>query len=248
MNKTILPLYMGTFRSLSEIQLKNRREKFESIVENNIKNSHLEINSSKLAYLLGLIWGDGCIYQATYKGKNKFVYLGLLTEDFKEIEKLFDSNWRIKSRIRKNRTKSVTEALNHDVNFSSFLFKNDYAEKSFKSPSKILTHVPENLKHYFWRGYSDADGCFYISKDKRKFQYALAGSYEQDWQDFENLLKSLSIKYTLKRTRLKSSKYSIVRFCKKSDFIKFGEYIYQGDEIGLSRKLNKVIEAKSNVH
>jgi intein-encoded DNA endonuclease-like protein len=239
---------MGTIRTLSETQLKNRREKYEAIVNNNIRNSHVDVNTPELAYLFGILWGDGSIYNSNFPTKNKYIYIGINESDFLDIKYLFKENWRINSRMRKNRSKFITEAVNFDVNLSSFLYKNDYSEKSLKSPSKILSHIPKNLKHYFWRGYSDADGCFYISKNKKVFQYALAGSYDQDWSDFENLLKLLNIQYTVKKSFLKNSKYSVVRFCKKADFIKFGEYIYQGTEIGLSRKFDKVIEAKANVH
>ena len=237
---------MGLLRNLSEVQLKKSREKYEVIVQNNITNSYLDVNTPELSYLLGLIWGDGCIYNAKHKGRNKFIYLGINAEDFSDISHLFN-DWFVSSRTRKNRSKKITEARNHNINFASFLFKNDFSEKSFKSPTKILKYIPNELKHYFWRGYSDADGCFYISKNKKTFQYAMAGSYEQDWSDFEELLKSFNIKYTIKRSHLKNSKYSVVRFCKKSDFIKFGEYIYQGNWLGFARKLNKVIEATSNI-
>lgn len=248
MNKSILLYYMGLMRSLSEIQSKNRKEKYKNIVKNNITNSYLDINTPELSYLLGLLWGDGCLYNAKDEGRNKYIYLGLISKDFDDIKHLFHENWKITSRLRKNRTAPITEAVNFDINFASFLFKNEFHIKSFKSPSLILSQIPDNLKHYFWRGYSDADGCFYVSKNKKTTQYALAGSYEQDWSDFEELLKSLNIKYTVKRSFLRNSKYSVVRFCKKSDFIKFGEYIYQDSKFGMLRKYKKFREATPNAH
>ena len=231
----------------SEKSLLARRVKYKNTVSNNILNCHLDVNTPELSYLLGLLWGDGSLGNTKNEGRNKYVYLGINTEDFEDISYLF-KNWHNSSRIRKNRTKGISEVKNYDVNFSSFLFKNGYADKSIKSPSLILKHIPDDLKHYFWRGYSDADGCFYVSKNKKTTQYALAGSYEQDWTDFEDLLKSLNIKYTIRRAYLKNSKYSAVRFCKKSHFIKFGEYIYQGKVFGLNRKYRKFTEVIPNVH
>jgi len=242
-----LKLYSKNIKFSKKALLKNQN-RFKSIVIDNIDNSHLIINSPEFAYLLGLLWGDGSIYNSKYEGRNKYVYIGINESDFEYVRHLFDNDWIIKTRTRTNRTNSITEAKNHNVNFSSFLFKNKYHEKSIKSPTDILTNIPENLKHYFWRGYSDADGCFYVSKNEKTFQYALAGSYEQNWKDFEDLLKSLDIKYTVKRSELKKSKYSVVRFCSKTDFLNFGKYIYQGKFFGFDRKYEKFIKAMPNVH
>jgi intein-encoded DNA endonuclease-like protein len=235
-------------RKLSKKSLQSRRLKNIKRISEIIENSYILIDDFKMAYTLGLLWGDGSIYNSENSGRNKYVYLGINNTDFSDVKHIFDENWYIKSRIRKNRSKIITEARNHNINFAAFLYKNDYSEKSFKSPSKILKHIPDKLKHYFWRGFSDADGCFYISKDRKKFQYALAGSYDQDWSDFESLLSKLDIHFSVRRAHLKKSSYSVVRFCNRRDFLKFGEYIYQGDELGLSRKFSKFIEAKTNAH
>ncbi len=52
-------------------------------------------------------------------------------------------------------------------------------------PNKSLTHkwpsdeqVPEHLKHHFLRGYSDGDGCWWISKDLKEISYSFRGSKE----------------------------------------------------------------------
>lgn len=235
-------------RKLSDFFVHKRKTKNKQRIDDILNNSFLTVDSPQIAYLLGIIWGDGSLYNGQQEGRKKYIYLGILTSDFDDIKNIFDENWRIKNRVRKNRKKSITEAINHNSNFSAFLYKNDYNDKSVKSPTNILQKIPENLKHYFWRGYSDADGCFYVSKSKKCFQYALAGSYQQDWKEFEKLLQKLDIKYTLKKSILKTSKYSVIRFCKKADFIKFGDYIYKGEQFGLKRKYNKFIMAIPNTH
>jgi len=99
------------------------------------------------------------------------------------------------------------------------------------------------LKHYWFRGLIDGDGCFYYYKPKLGStlrQFALASTYEQDWGYFESLCDELQINYKIKRNKNLKSSSSYLRITNKDGIIKLGEYIYKNyDNIGLDRKYKK---------
>jgi hypothetical protein len=127
----------------------------------------------------------------------------------------------------------------------NFLIENDYDKKSYTSANKILSKIPNEIKHYWFRGLIDGDGCFYHYTPKKGStlrQFVLTSTYEQDWTYFENLCKELEIKYTIKRIKNIKSASSVIRITNKKGIKKLGEYIYQNfkkDSIGLIRKFNK---------
>ena len=118
------------------------------------------------------------------------------------------------------------------------------------SPTKILSKVPDELKSYFFLGFSDGDGCFYTNPNGFCKQYAISGSYEQSWVDFENLMGMKGCNYTIKKTINKNgNKSSCLRFTNKKSLLSFGEYIYKTielDNIGLQRKYKKFLEIKEH--
>lgn len=63
------------------------------------------------------------------------------------------------------------------------MIKTHFKNKSLASPMFVF-NFPEELQHYFWRGYSDGDGCFCIKKQNNKKKtgdWSLCGPYEKDW-------------------------------------------------------------------
>ena len=172
--------------------------------------------------------------------------------DFDKIKKHFISlgNWKYyETKIHHYKTSSIS--ILTDIKLAQFLHSLDFREKSYKSPSKLLDLIPEKLHSYFWRGYFDGDGCFtFTGKYHRRF--FITSSYEQDWLDFENLMKRLNIqKYRISKvidtskSKDKPSKCSRCGSSNKEDIKKFFNYIYQNydkDKIGLSRKHDKFKE------
>lgn len=202
------------------------------------------VSSPEKYYLLGLLWGDG--YITHYKHTtSRYVYLGLIKEDMDDIINLFDNNWIIKNRKRAENRKIISEAFLFDKNFGRFLVENDFSEKSTVSPTKILSLIPEHFSNYFWRGYSDADGCFY--QNKECFQYSISGSYEQDWSDTEKTLNNIGIKYSINRRIQGNNKHSVLRISNRKDVIKFGDFIYSGDIFGFTRKYKKYLNITNHI-
>ena len=203
----------------------------------------ININKKEISYILGFIWADGYIR----KPYNISVQVNM--KDSKELKSIFNKtgewNYYITSRYDK-RTQRKYESFiiqTSNKNIVDFLIENDYDKKSYISPSKILNLIPDNLKKYFYRGYSDGDGNFYIGENL--YQYTLSGHYKQDWNFIKNLYENLDIKYTIKQVNNEKSKSSFVRIVNKNDIDIFGNYIYQNwDNIGLNRKYKKFLEIK----
>lgn len=185
------------------------------------------------AYLLGYIWGDGCL------AKNYYRITIDTTDDFllPILEKT--GRWNCYTRIRKNWKKSYMFYASSKT-LHTYLHNYDYRSK-FNSASKIINTIPDHLKHYWFRGLSDADGCFYIKKPPNQLnQFSIAGPYDQNWDFIENLFKQLNIKYTIKQQIYKTHKSSIIRTTNKQNILDFGNYIYQDyDCLGLYRKYEK---------
>lgn len=206
---------------------------------NKSKVNHLLFSEPKFPeeiYLLGLIWADGYI---NTKNRN-LVVIESKKVDLEKLIPIFkhSGDWNISSRKRHNRSESLSIQTSNK-RLTTFLIENDYDKKSLVSPDKILSKIPDNLKHYFFRGVIDGDGCFYSNIKNYCYQFSLAGSYEQDWLFFEKKCNDLGIQYGIARRTQKKSKNSIIRITNKKDIEKIGQYIYDGypqDEIGLLRK------------
>jgi hypothetical protein len=106
--------------------------------------------------------------------------------------------------------------------------------------------------NYFLRGVIDGDGCFYINKKTNQTQFSLAGSYNQNWNYFTDILNSLNIKYNIKKSKIKKEgkihKSSVVRITKRNDIVKLGDFVYvnyEMDKMGLKRKYDKYIITKN---
>jgi len=224
-----------------------------------IKNDKFNINHNKItnistpesAYILGFLWADGCIAH-NKKYNSCITILKIASEDMKQIKFLFESigTWKYYKRKDKKHWKETISVSTTNPFIYNFLLENDYDKKSLVSPTKILNKIPDNLKSYFFLGFSDGDGCFYTNPNGFCKQYSISGSYEQCWIDLENLMKQLKCSYTIKRIITKNgNKYSHLRFTNKNSLLSFGEYIYKTtelDNIGLQRKYKKFLEIKEH--
>lgn len=204
------------------------------------------IKTNEIVYLLGLIWADGFL-NASKNGYNHNLGFTMVKEDFDIIKPSLEKIGRWNYYERKQNVDTWKPSINIITNnkrIYNFLVDNDYDKKSKVSADKILNKIPNELKHYFFRGLIDGDGCFYYNEKNNSKQFVLTSTYEQDWGYFESLCNRLEIKYKIKRIINKKSSYSIVRITNKSGINKLGSYIYNNfecDKIGLTRKYDKFI-------
>lgn len=210
-------------------------------------NLFYKITNKEISYLLGLIWADGFL-NPSKNGYNHNLGFTMVKEDIDILKPVLDSigKWNYYERKQPvNTWKPSVNVITNNKRIYNFLIEHDYDKKSYISANKILDKIPDDLKHYFFRGLVDGDGCFYHYKPEKGSilrQFALTSTYEQDWTYFECLLDKLEVKYKIKRTITKKSSSSVIRITNKNGIRILGDYLYQNfekDLIGLTRKYNK---------
>lgn len=239
-------------RKVSKLKLKiNNESKKERLKHTNVNRNYytkkhnvneelfFKISEPIVAYFLGLLWSDGHIISKGL-GKENSIKIEAKKSDLIEIIDTISimGKWTISTRSRPGRQEQMLICTSNRI-LVDFLVEHGYLNKKIESADKILSKIPDDLKHYFFRGLSDGDGCFYINEKNKCFQYTIHSTYEQDWVFVESLFNELEIKYNIIRTNRLNSKASTIRATNKKDIIKFGNYIYQGSLFGYSRKYQK---------
>jgi hypothetical protein len=214
-------------------------------------NLFYEINTKEIVYLLGLIWSDGHL-NSSKNGRTLNIGFTMVTEDFKLIESTIMKTGKWNHYPKPQRTdtnwKPSSLVVTNNKRIYNFLKEHDFDRKSYVSADKILSKIPDELKHYFFRGLIDGDGCFYHHKPNKGSilrQFAIVSTFEQNWSYFENLCIELDIKYTIKRTKKERSSSSCLRITNKNGIEKLGSFVYENyniDKIGLDRKYKKYIQ------
>jgi hypothetical protein len=246
------------FSKCNLLQLKlNENLKFKINKESRKKSNNnkidylqfLNINKKEISYILGFIWADGFIYyEPTKKYKTKYIIgVHINSNDIDTIYPIFKTtgDWKLYQYKRfDKRTQKYYETSYIQIcseNIVKFLIDNDYDKKSLVNPYKILNKIPNELKNHFYRGFSDGDGCYYIKN--RVCQYAISGTFDQNWNWIENLLNFLKIKYNISYQKNKKSQSSKIRFTSIKDITSYSNYIYQNwNNIGLKRKHKKYLQ------
>lgn len=210
--------------------------------KNNISDEFLvNLNLPENVYFLGLLWADGFVTKYGFD-----IYA--VTDDFKSIEKYLSDMGittiyeRQAKKDGKNFGRVSKVGKICSIALRDFLIENDYDKKSFVAPKKILSKIPEHLKHYWWRGYFDGDGCLYVGT---RNSLAFWSTIEQDWSCLLGLYKSLSIESVVNKYVRKGGKHkaSSVEVRKADMILNVMGYLYKNyDEIGLKRKYEKYIK------
>lgn len=221
-------------------------------------NQFLNITTPEVAYFLGFLWADGCIY--TKKKYTYLVQISIVSSDFKYLKKMFKrighTNFnKYKPLPKKWQEKTIASIYSKPL--TEFLLKNGYDNK--ENPHIILDIIPENLRSYFYRGLFDGDGHIHVGR--KGFSCGLTSSINQDWGAIEKLFKNLNIKYFIQRREKKDGHSSELRISNARDTLLFLDLIYGNfskDKIGFSRKYSnykklkerfqKFVDSKSSVH
>lgn len=205
-------------------------------------------NNSTFLYILGYIWGDGHIHNGGI-GKTNSLSLEINKEDGLDIydKMLSVINWNVYYRKRINKKEQICFTICNRI-LIEYLVSLDFHKKSYNYPI-ILNNLSFEMKRYFYLGLSDADGCFYYNLEQYCYQYTISSTHEQDWRHISDIFDHLGIKYRIKK-REKVNKngnihlHSLVLISNKKDILKFGDYLYSDDFIGLKRKYQKYLEIK----
>ena len=207
-------------------------------------NQELKNFTDEEIYILGFLWADGYL-NGKYKKNN--LQCEIIYNDFLDLAKTFDKvgKWgqsKRKASIKNGISRQARICLTiSDTKLVDKLICLDFDKKSYISPTKLLKRIPKNKHYLFYRGYSDGDGCFYIT-DKTK-HFFIGSTYEQDWTHIETLFKKLKIKhYKITKYISKAGhKDSRIRISSIDAIEKISQYLYQDRlDIGLKRKYEKV--------
>ena len=208
-------------------------------------NFFIESTTKESAYLLGILWADGSLLNS--KDNPHKISLEIASKDHTQIMPtlLSAGKWTASHRTRKGRQPQSTSSTSNKVLFN-FLAEHNYLTKN-GSPT-ILDKIAEELKPYWYRGFFDGDGWFYVNTKQHLHQMGFAGPFDQDWTFITTLLKTLKVQFEIKPyTSKKGHKSSSIRSSSMEDLIKFGDYMYgdQYDGMGLIRKYNKYLQVKN---
>lgn len=202
----------------------------------------------EISYILGLLWADGYLDK-----KRPRIVCSLTEQDAIKIEHIFDKTgeWNKYYLDNKNRNKRCKPSIIFEVTnkiFYNFLVDNDYYDKTLVSADKILSKIPENLKHYWWRGYFDGDG--YISNKRNTVVFG--GHINMNYEYIVNMLESLQIydkpkkrEYLLKSGKCHRQSILTVQGC--FNIIKLYNFLYienNFDGIGFPRKWESFVKRK----
>jgi hypothetical protein len=230
---------------ISDVRLANNikaQVKFQNERPNNDFNINIEqflnIQKPEVAYILGFLWADGYIIRNEIR-------LEIVKDDLDHIKPILESigTWTYSYRDRNRngvKTKTSGRAVTSNRKLKEFLACHDYDKKSYVSADKILSKIPNELKHYFFRGFVDGDGNIYPPKKR----ITLAGSLKQDWGFISKICDELKIKHNIYRNSNKSTN-SVVEINGINGVI-FGNYIFKGNEFGLKRKSDKFNKIKKD--
>jgi hypothetical protein len=230
---------------ISDVRLANNikaQVKFQNERPNNDFNINIEqflnIQKPEVAYILGFLWADGYIIRNEIR-------LEIVKDDLDHIKPILESigTWTYSYRDRNRngvKTKTSGRAVTSNRKLKEFLACHDYDKKSYISADKILSKIPNELKHYFFRGFVDGDGNIYPPKKR----ITLAGSLKQDWGFISKICDELKIKHNIYRNSNKSTN-SVVEINGINGVI-FGNYIFKGNEFGLKRKSDKFNKIKKD--
>lgn len=207
------------------------------------------------AYSLGFLWGDG--HLAT-QGKMLYITLEIATEDFTEIFPILKSletgkkYWKTYNRKRAETWKETTQAGLYDPYLGKFLEFYDYKNKSGCGADKIVSYIPEKLRHYFFRGLFDADGTFHFNETASSHRASISSVYDQDWNFVLNFYKSIGVDHVATICRnitTNDYKYSNIFIHRQKYLNVLYENIfasYTQDKIGLGRKHETIKEIYDN--
>lgn len=196
----------------------------------------LDFSRPEVVYFHGFFWADGCATD-----KNWAFSFGIAEDDFLNIkENVIDKigDWSVYKRSREDdgfQNAIIISASHWEI--KTFLREHDYHIKSYVGADKILSKIPDHLKHYWWRGYFDGDGC--ISSYIRP-HVSIASGYDYDWSFANKTFTSLGATgIGVTKTINESGGSSSIVLSSKNDCKLFLDYIYKNrevDNIGLGRK------------
>jgi Mor family transcriptional regulator len=195
------------------------------------------VDSSDQAYILGLLWSDGCntldrgqiSLQLQEQDKHILDSINLLTSNERPL--VFTEL----SAMRRNSQNTYTLTLKSD-HMSSVL--NDYGMVPRKSlVLQFPNWLDESLYADFMRGYVDGDGSIYFSEKKRTYRVSLVGT--KSFLDKVCLIcDELGVKTSMYHRDSHNDATYILRTTSNGGTITLLQWMYNEANLKLNRKYN----------
>jgi hypothetical protein len=199
-----------------------------------------------IAYLLGMLWADGSVCFST---SSPSVILSQVATDMVDLRPILErtGQWRFTYRPANGSHQESARAYTSNRPLAEHLGAHGYRAKSKVSACAIIQTIPVELRHLFFRGLFDGDGCLHFRRgEKQRVALTIASDYEQDWTFMEKLCQELRVDYRINRIvhrertacgrQHRASTFWINRHRSIHAFL---SYVYCGreaDGLGLNRK------------
>lgn len=197
------------------------------------------IDSKNKAYVLGLMYSDGCNYR-----KTNLINLELQKRDSEILEKIkIDMKSDYPIRLHELSKKNPNHQDSCSLLISCKKMSEDLEKLGVVQNKSLILKFPKNIDDKylsdFIRGIFDGDGHIEWSKSK----FLTICSTKQFCESLkEKLYDNLGIECKIYNTANKESNTKVLIIFKKSQIIKFLNYIYKNSELHIDRKYNKYLD------
>jgi intein-encoded DNA endonuclease-like protein len=196
-----------------------------------------EINSETQAYWLGFISADGCIVN---KGNGAYrLKITLKESDFEHLikfNKFLKGDLQLKYKtvyLNSQPYKTVEIVINSSQICKDLINLNITSNKTY---TLELPNINQDLIPHFLRGFTDGDGCLYLSdKNDQRLRYSieLVGASLKLFEQVQSYLNNQNINSKIYEKRKGNWKLMI---CERKSIVKFIQLIYLHNNIALDRK------------
>jgi DNA-directed RNA polymerase subunit RPC12/RpoP len=212
-----------------------------------------KIDTQEKAYLIGFLYGDGTITNTKGKYVTKISIIKTdedLILKFKELFPFFNLGDFDYSIYEENQGKQKFIRKQSKELYMDLLLNGLYPRKSYENKNMLkIPDIDQNLIPHFIRGFFDADGSVYITKQRKNLLRFEFGSVSKTLiYDINNYLKlkdinSLGIREKPQTGKGKQLMY-LIEFTKTSENLKLIDLMYKDYTIGLKRKADKCLNYK----
>ena len=201
-----------------------------------INSDYFKSWSPSMAYVLGFIYGDGCIT----KGGRKSYSLKISSIDH-DILISIKNELEAERPIYKHKNKNLYQlSIGSKIIYQDLLNLGIEERKQFRDDAPVVNIVPNEYFSHFIRGFIDSDGCISVSKRSGTLRISITGK-EKVLKSVGNRLINLGIVDKFRIRILSPCKYTVRNDNASIEFdiincFKLGDCIYNDANIFLLRK------------
>lgn len=237
-------IYNAERHTISRV-LKRNQYKIDRLKYHCNENYFDDIDDANKAYILGLLWADGCNYlslgkiQLQLQEKDKYILdeINILTNNDRPLTFLSlndkNPNWQ-----------NTYTLILKSYHMSQIL--NDYGMTPRKSLTlEFPTWLNMSLYPHFLRGYIDGDGSIYYRADTNVCRVSMVGT-KMFLDIVQNILLQLGIKSSLRHKNGQSDATYTLHTTSNFGSVKLLNWIYDDANLKLVRKYDKYQQFLNN--